>query len=320
MNDLINFLNLIINNPLESILLLLIILVSNLSIYKKSKLYKRLVNFSCNLLCLKRKYVIFTPFNVKVASIDNIKNEYAELGYKNFKVKKVNRCRNLNDMNLYSEKIKTIKQLVNDHVKIINKAKLRKKAGGKFIYSGFPHIPLSLLDGYLYSNTDNEFILYHYNDGCITSQNRGFFELCQVYNDPLKMNNNLSTYNSFEKEVALKVEITFPISDKKINGVVGNKQIVTISSDKIDRNVIYNYSQVDSVKRIFKDILTSLDSMGVEKIHLFITASAVLTFSLGTIIEHFHPEIIIYNYNVNCFDWAINLKDKEPIALNGVCK
>ena len=46
------------------------------------------------------------------------------------------------------------------------------------------------------------------------------------------------------------------------------------------------------------------------------TTPVSLTFSLGKVIEHYHPNIITYNYNNNEYDWCIDIKNRKVNVIN----
>jgi len=188
------------------------------------------------------------------------------------------------------------------------------KNGNSLIYIGFPHVPLGFLDGVNFSDIDDP-ILYEYQGMGSECLGKGFFELKRIYNTEIELEQTLNNNDSLEKEVALKIEQSFRINDDDIKKVINVSSIVSLSSDEIDRWKITNYAQIDKYQREFEKMLTRMKAKGVEKIHLFATTPVSLSFSLGRVINHYHPEIIVYNYNNGIFDWGINLQNCEIIYL-----
>lgn len=45
------------------------------------------------------------------------------------------------------------------------------------------------------------------------------------------------------------------------------------------------------------------------------TTQTSLSFSISNTIEHYFPEIIVYNYNLGDFDWGISIQKNELIIL-----
>jgi Ca2+-binding EF-hand superfamily protein len=205
-----------------------------------------------------------------------------------------------------------LENIVKRQQKTIQKAKRIMKNGNSLIYIGFPHVPLGFLDGVNFSDIDDP-ILYEYQGMDSECLGKGFFELKRIYNTEIEIEQTLNNYDSLDKEVVLKIEQSFKINDDDIKKVVNVSSIVSLSSSKIGRWKITNYAQIDKYQREFEKMLTEMKAKGVEKIHLFATTPVSLSFSLGRVINHYHPEIIVYNYNNGTFDWGINLQNREII-------
>lgn len=188
----------------------------------------------------------------------------------------------------------------------IKKAKKRMKNGNSLIDIGFPHVPLGFLDGVNFSDID-DLILYEYQGMGSECLGKGFFELKRIYNTEIGLGQKFNKNSSVGKEVALKIEQSFNISDDQINKVINVSSILSLSPKEVGRWKITNYAQIDKYQREFEKILTRMKAEGVEKIHLFATTPVPLSFSLGRVINHYHPEILVYNYNNGIFDWGINL-------------
>jgi hypothetical protein len=119
--------------------------------------------------------------------------------------------------------------------------------------------------------------------------------------------------SEFDNEIALKIEQSFPINNNGIRKTVHVDQIVFFGIKNPKQWGITNYAEIDLYQKAFKLLLNDLKNKGVKKIHLFATTPVSLSFSLGRVINHYHPEIIVYNYNNGRFDWGINLSRMEVV-------
>lgn len=293
---------------LLAVLLIILFIISILS-YKKSRLLQKLVNL---IPFLRKEYVMIANFSKKEGKIDRIINGYMEFGCKVFKL-----CtfRNFNkDGTITEEKLENV---ITKQQDTIRKAKKKMKNGNSLIYIGFPHVPLAFLDGVNFSDIDDP-ILYEYQGMGSECLGKGFFELKQIYNTGIKLEQISNCNDLLEKEVALKIEQSFEISDEDINRAINVPLIISLTSSQIGRWEITNYAQIDKYQREFEKMLTRMKAEGVEKIHLFATTPVSLSFSLGRVINHYHPKIIVYNYNNGIFDWGINLQNRELIYMNPI--
>lgn len=307
----IDLLKLIIHNPLESVILLLILAFTSIIFYKKFGLLQVIFNWITNKIWfIKKEYVLLANFSKKEGNISTIKSKYQEQG-----------CLFL--VNNFTQKFFTdgsidkneLEEIIRQQKKTLEKARKRMKNSESLIYLGFPHVPLGFLDGVLYRDIDGV-ILYEYQGMESECLGKGFYELNKKYNTDLQLVNNLYQFNKFEKEVALKIEQSFPIQDEVIKRAVEVSQVISFGIPEPDRWKINNYAQIDRYQTEFEKILKKLKDNGVERIHLFASTPVSLSFSLGRVIQHYHPEIIIYNYNNNCFDWGINLTNHQIVFLD----
>ena len=181
------------------------------------------------------------------------------------------------------------------------------------IYLGFPHVPIAFLDGFHFKNTD-EVILYEYQGEDSECLGKGFYELKRKYNTDMTITSDFNAQKQYAPEVAVKIEQSFSISNEEIKEVTGVSEVVSLGTEHPDRWKITNYAQVDLYQKKFIKLLSELKKSGVNRIHLFATTPVSLSFSLGRMIEHYHPEIIVYNYNNSSYDWAINLRTEEILT------
>ncbi|TDK58120.1 SAVED domain-containing protein [Bacillus salipaludis] len=304
----INLLQLVINHLLASVILMLILFFMIIITYKKFGWIQAIFNLVTNWIWfIKKEYVLLANFSKKDGHISAIKNKYQEQG-----------CLYL--INNFTKKFShdgvidknALEEIIFKQIKTVEKAKKRVKKSNSLIYLGFPHVPLGFLDGRLYKDLDGA-ILYEYQGMESETLGKGFYELNKKYNTEMELFNNRDKYEELEKEIALKIEQSFPIQNEDIKKTVKVSQILSFGISKPNRWKINNYAQIERYQTEFEKLLKELKENGVEKIHLFATTPVSLSFSLGRVIQHYHPEIIIYNYNNNRFDWGINLNSKEVI-------
>ncbi|MGS2778334.1 SAVED domain-containing protein [Robertmurraya sp. GLU-23] len=301
---------LIQSDPLTAIITLLILIFSSILLYKKFGLLQIVYNWIVNNIFrfMKREFVMLTTFSKKEANYSKIKQKFQEQGclfltlnvIKFFEV----------DGSIKKENLLKILKKQKKRMKVAIK---RGKNSNSLIYLGFPHVPLAFLDGYHFKDTDDP-VLFEYQGEDTESLGKGFYELNKKYNTDMKIVSNYDQQNTYENEIALKIEQSFPIRDEGIKGFTKVSQVISIGIENPDRWKINNYAQIDLYQKYLLDILSKLKANGVNKIHLFATTPVSLSFSLGRVINHYHPEIIIYNYNNNAYDWAIILKTEELIT------
>lgn len=295
-------------DKIASIILLLMLGFISVITYKNNKTIQNIYNYITNYIpFIKKEYIMIANFSKKSGNVNDIVNKYSDAGCKIYE---------LNNFEKFSKdgsiSKRDLEKVIKNEQETIKKARRRMKNKNSFIYIGFPHVPLGFLDGVNFTDIDDP-ILYEYQGGDNECLGKGFFELKKVYNSNINLINNLDSCNDFMDEIALKVEQSFAISDGDINRVVEVSKIIKFGLLEPVHSGIVNYAQIDIYQRGFDKLLIELKNRGVDKIHLFATTPVSLSFSLGRIIKHYHPEIIVYNFNNGSFDWGINLKTKEVV-------
>lgn len=304
-----NLLSLVIDNLFASVIFLLILIFSSILSYKRIGWIQVIFNWLTNVISLKKEYVLFANFSKKEGNISLIKKKYQEPG-----------C--LYVINKYTKKFyedgsieeDKLKEIILKQRKSMEKARKRRKSSESLIYVGFPHVPLGFLDGNRYKDPDGA-ILYEYQGIDNEFMNKGFYELKKKYNTDLQLYNTLNKYKELNRVIALKIEQSFTISDEAIVNALGELQIISFGTNDVGQWKITNYAQIERYQTEFLSLLNELGAKGVEKIHLFATTPVSLSFSLGRVIQHYHPEIIVYNFNKNKFDWGINLANQQLVSL-----
>lgn len=312
---LIDFGNRLLDNPIKAVLVIIVfILILGILIciiYKKNKAVQKIVNFIENIFFpyIKKEKIILAVFTKKKAATKSITNKYSLIGYKKIYID----CyKKFCDNKMTEEDLQNI---VDKQYKNIHKIKKGMKSNNSLVYLGFPHIPFALLDGVNFSGTDNV-ILYEYKGALTNSSNKDFFELENTYNSDIEILNNYENYILQSKEIILKIEQSFNINDDKLKELVGDIDLIYLRNKDVKRWGISSYAEVDKFSKEFYKVLQWASKNNVKKIHLFMTTPVSLTFSLGKVIEHYHPNIITYNYNNNEYDWCIDIKNRKVNVIN----
>lgn len=305
----------VLNNPGSAVILLLILLVVLIIIcivYRKSKIVQKLINTIENILfpIIKKEKVIMVAFTKHIANTKEIKDKYSLVGYKKIGI---NYCNKFNKPGFVNEK--NVQKIIDKQCKNMIKIKKGIKSNDSLIYLGFPHIPIAVMDGVNFSSTDNT-ILYEYKGALTNSSEKGFFELEKKYNSEIKILSNYEGYQLNGDEIILEIEQSFPINDDEIKNVVGNIDVIYLKNSTISRWGITTYADIDIFVKEFYKVLQWAKNNRVKRIHLVATTPVSLTFSLGKVIEHYHPEIIVYNYNNSEYDWCVNVKTHKVKVLN----
>lgn len=294
---------------LIGILLIIAFIISILAIltYRKNKFLQKLINY---IPFIQKEFVLMGNFSKKEGKINDITNNYLESGCKVFKLETYKEF--AEDGTITKD---NLEKVIKKQQKTINDAKKIMKNKNSFIYIGFPHVPLGFLDGINFTDID-EPILYEYQGMDSECLGRGFFELKRIYNSTLDLLDNIGDRATIENEIALKIEQSFKVNDSDIRKVINVPSIISLGPEIPGRWKITNYAQIDKYQREFERVLSELKNKGVEKIHLFATTPVALSFSLGRVIKHYHPEVIVYNYNNGRFDWGINLRNQSVVFAN----
>lgn len=314
---LINFGNNLINSPMQTIgviiVFALILGIIICLIYKKNKVVQKIINSIENIFfpLIKKERIIWQVFTKHKAVTKSVTDKYSLGGYK-----KINTdyYRKFCDNKMTEKKLQSV---VDKQYKNMHKVKKGMKDNNSLVYLGFPHIPFALLDGVNFSGTDNV-ILYEYNGSLTNSSGKDFFELENTYNSDIEILNNYKNYTLTSDEIVLKVEQSFDIDDNKIKQIVGDVDVIYLKNRDTKRWGIKSYAEVDKFAKEFFNVLQWTSRNHIKKIHLFMTTPVSLTFSLGKVIEHYHPEIIIYNYNNNKYDWCIDINKRKVKIINQV--
>ena len=315
LDKLIDFANKVIDNPVEGfilvIILLIILLIVICILYRKSKILQLMINIIENIFfpLIKKERVIISTFTKNKAVTKEIEERYSLVGYKKINLDYYEKFKNSSWINQ-----KRLQRIVDKKYKNMIKAEKGIKNKDALVYIGFPHIPFAILDGKIFSSTDNV-VLYDYKGALTNSSDKNFFELENSYNSDIEIITNYQGYNLKGNEIILKIEQSFSINDEEIKDVVGDLDVIYLKNRDIKRWGINSYAEVDKFVKKFYNVLQWAKENEIKKIHLVATTPVSLTFSLGRVIEHYHPEIIVYNYNNNIYDWCVNLNDRKVYML-----
>lgn len=289
------------------LLLILVALIVLGIIYRHSENAQKFINVfeNCFFPWIKKDRIILEVFTKKVANSKGVEDKYSIGGFKKITV---NRKNDFDSITWLNEN--NIQKFIDKQEKIMRKVEKGRKQKDSLVYLGFPHVPIGLIDGYNFSDTDNV-ILYEYDGATGNNPDKEFFELKKLYNSDLQLVSNYKNYELKGDEIILKIEQSFDIKDNEIKSVVGDLDVINLSNKDRKRWGIKSYSDVDKFAKEFERILSWAKDNNVKKIHLVMTTPVSLTFTLGQVISHYSPEIVIYNYNNNKYDWCVDVKQRR---------
>lgn len=297
-------------NPLKAVLFLFIMIALIIfNLVKKESTNKYIQNLFKNIFNGKKDNVFMVIFSKMEAVVDDIIEKYP----KRKTIKLIKDYTEGFKKGYISQK--EILDIMCNRREIIKDAKSKMKKTNSMIYMGFPHVPLAFYDGYIFEDA-NDVILYDYNNGNLQYMDKGFFELKSNGESSSNIFSNINDVKIKDKEVILKIEQSFDISDEPIKKLLGDLDIVTLKNNEIRRWGITSYSQITLFQKELEKILRTLNINGVKKVHVFATTPVSLGFSLGRIIKHYHPDIVVYNFCNDSYDWCINLKKHEVSILS----
>ncbi|WP_270182351.1 SAVED domain-containing protein [Alkalihalobacillus sp. CinArs1] len=302
---------LIQSDPVTAILMLLILIFSSIILYKKWVWLQIAYNWIINhiLRFMKRDFVMLATFTKKEANFNNVKKEYQEQGCLYISQNFLSKTKKDGSINY-----KDLQKILDKQRSKMNTAIKRSKNSNSLIYLGFPHVPIAFLDGYHFKNTD-EAILYEYQGEDSECLGKGFYELKRKYNSDMNIISDFDINTNYEKEVALKLEQSFSLMNEEIKLASGVEQVISLGLETPGRWSVTNYAQIELYEKKFIELLSKLKKSGVNRVHLFAATPVSLSFSLGRIVEHYHPDVIVYNYNNNSYDWAINLRTEKILNI-----
>lgn len=289
------------------LLSILVALIALGIIYRHSKVTRKVINIFENIFFpyIKKDRIILEVFTKKDANSKGVEDKYSIGGFKKISINKKEDFDNTNWINENN-----LQKFINKQEKAMRKARKGSKKNDSLAYLGFPHVPIGFMDGYNFSDTDNV-VLYEYDGAIGNNPDKEFFELKKLYNSDLQLVSNYKNYELKGDEIILKIEQSFDIKDNEIKSVVGDLDVINLSNKDRKRWGIKSYSDVDKFAKEFERILSWAKDNDVKKIHLVMTTPVSLTFTLGQVISHYSPEIVIYNYNNNKYDWCIDVKQRR---------
>ena len=254
---------------------------------------------------IKKDRIIFEVFTKKYANSKGVEDKYSIGGFKKISINKKEDFDNANWINENN-----LQKFIDKQEKTMRKARKGSKKNDSLAYLGFPHVPIGFVDGYNFSDTDNV-VLYEYDGAIGNNPDKEFFELKKSYNSDLQLQSNYENYELKGDEIILKVEQSFDIKDNEIKNVVGDLDVINLSNKDRKRWGIKSYSDVDKFAKEFEKILSWAKSKDIKTIHLVMTTPVSLTFTLGQVVAHYSPNIVIYNYNDGKYDWSIDVKQRK---------
>lgn len=234
----------------------------------------------------KNNKVIFLHSNVKQMSEEDYDGVVKRLNYSKYNVQSKKKKINASKWFLFRTKLALYK-IYRDNSKIVN-----------FTYGGFVSVPLSIYDGYVVGDNHNCTFI------CVNRDNN---EVYKVEYKKNKINSDLFKMN-FPKqctEVALIINSSFKISENNIRYPIIKLDFLCdkqINNEYL--NKMYSY--------VF-DILSKCKDMGILKVHLYCSSLQPISFIIGTAIQTYHPQVIVYEFFNGEYTWGFDIKKGQYV-------
>lgn len=182
------------------------------------------------------------------------------------------------------------------------------KSTSKLIYTGIPLIPLTFFEGYLLRLITNRKYLVNYRN----HETMGYEELKHGNKDIIKYEKtdiNLVPENC--TEVSINLSSSFGINNERIEA---SKKgfILTYRREQIEVDHITHYSEVEKIADEFLIYIRKLkEEKNIKRINIFAGIPVPMAYEIARKIENHDPEIYVYHYENNKYEWGINIKTGE---------
>lgn len=179
------------------------------------------------------------------------------------------------------------------------------KSTSKLIYTGIPLVPLTFFEGYLMRTiTDRKYLVNYRQHNTLSYE-----EL--KYGNKEVIDYEKTDLNSIPKEcreVSINLSSSFGISNENI---VSCKKgiILTYKRKEIEEDHITHYSEVEKIADEFLRYIRRLkEEKNIKRINIFAGIPVPLSYEIARKIENHDPEIYVYHYEENRYEWGINIK------------
>lgn len=125
---------------------------------------------------------------------------------------------------------------------------------------------------------------------------------------------NFSSVN--REEIVLPMSISYPIDQNELAVSFPELAIVEMKLEAAYPGRVFSESSIQNIMQQFMQTVTTLQGMGIGKIHLALAAPSVLTMRLGSCYAPRNmPEMVVYQYlraqKENPYPWGIKMPNSE---------
>lgn len=251
--------------------------------------------------------IIFTNLSRKRINMDKILEEYTSKEYYLFdSLSKQVRDDIFEVSGEFTSNLKN-KHLFQKYLKShIDKIKIFNEKTENLIYTGFPLVPLAFLEGYHLKMIKEREYIVNYRKGPLKKMKYG-----PVESDPFNITSLESLNDINNGEICINLSYSFGITSDAINIAIPNK-ILEYKRTPLKVDGITNYSQVEEIAENFVNYIRGLkNNHGIKIVNIFAAVPVPLAFEIGRNLEHHDPDIFVFNYENNKYDWGINIKTGE---------
>lgn len=287
--------------------------VTDLDIFNREFKWLFYVAISVFVLC---SIIIFVKFKYKNKEIiRNIIIGHSSMSKVAFKVDtddeyQVKEINLIDDMKDTTNDYEQIKYAINKQDGLVSEFKNNIDNNNEYGYMGIAHTPLILRMG---NQIGDEVGIKLFHKSRKENENTNVFkELKKDKNfKELIISTKILDKNSDELIVGLSTTFEIKYNELKIFDP-DNKNVLIFSSEDLDFDVIESENQVKHyVKYIMDNVRKVVKDKNINKIHMVLSTSSVMTFALGQAISlNNDPSITIYHYDRNNprkYTWGIDL-------------
>lgn len=253
--------------------------------------------------------VLFLNSSKKIINIEASLTKYIEKGYQvvdTFPEKDRNNIFDVNGVMTTTLKDKELFEIYLD--KYMKNLNIYLKGTTNIIYTGIPLVPLTFLEGYsLRTIKDIKYLVNYRNH----KENRVEELKYGQCNDDLFQVDSLDLIGLNCSEVSINLSSSFDISNEPILNAKSSP-ILNYKRNPIEFDHITHYSQVQKIADNFVSYIRELKSeKNVQRINIFAAIPVPLSYEIARKIENHDPDIYIYQYEKNKYEWGLNIKTGE---------
>lgn len=264
----------------------------------------------------KRSMLQILHSSIESVSYSNINKDFSDYNIEAYYLNQSEELKVIDKQNL-QHALREQKKVVQ---KILNRLDMNSNID--VAYFGLAHIPLVMLLGYQMADKSN-CSFFEWNQNKLIWGN---VEEKKVNFPPLLLEKCESVQGKAEeKDVVVKIGITYPISNSDLDGLnLEGLNSYYLYLDPPHRNAIISLEQLHVYQEKFRHLLDEINQNfpKLEIIHLFYSGQPSLAYRLGSVISpRMDAEIWVYNHvrsSYPKYKWAINLKKIDQSVDNRI--